>query len=266
MLPDHSSCQLSVNGLLWTQLLSMGLLWITLHCSGMCGPIVTGLLVHHTRQGASATARERVRCRVQGVLAYQSGRAVTYAIIGALAGLVGAGFDVSIEPVARAASVLAALIVGGMAWASWRDRGGQVRAQMSVQLGRRLGGLMRWVGVLVPAPGPSRMAVFGAIMGLLPCMIMFWVLGIAISSSDPLQGALMMITLVAMTTPMMLAVAASVGWVSHRFRAHLSAMVPVMMSMSAAWMALVALAANGLIAHQSVTFEVLGTTYVVMFF
>jgi sulfite exporter TauE/SafE len=124
---------------------------------------------------------------------------------------------------------------------------------------------MRYVGVVAPAPGPIRMAIFGAIMGLLPCMIMFWVLGIAISSSDPLQGALMMLTLVAMTTPMMLAVAASVGWVSHRFRHHLSAMVPGMMSVSALWMVMVALAANGLIEHQSATFSLFETTYIIMF-
>ena len=65
------------------QVVGLGVLWVSLHCAGMCGPILAGLAVG----GPELLAGARVRRGARRVLAYQSGRAAMYALLGALARL-----------------------------------------------------------------------------------------------------------------------------------------------------------------------------------
>ena len=39
---------------LWAQLVGVGILWVSIHCGGMCGPIVGGLIGHAESRGAPA--------------------------------------------------------------------------------------------------------------------------------------------------------------------------------------------------------------------
>ena len=50
----------------------------------------------------------------------------------------------------------------------------------------------------------SRAFCLGILMAFLPCMLVFWCLGLAASASHPFDGALLMALLVVMTTPVLL--------------------------------------------------------------
>ena len=73
----------------YLHVLSLGLLWTSTHCASMCGPLLCGLHIG----GAQPGARTSVQRGFLGVLVYQAGRSLTYAWLGGLAGLIGAGLS-----------------------------------------------------------------------------------------------------------------------------------------------------------------------------
>lgn len=250
---------------LWTQLFGMGLLWVTLHCSGMCGPIVTGLLVHCEQGTPDETPRHKVWRRVKNVLGYQLGRAGTYLLLGAMAGGLGASFEQGLLPVAKLGALVGAVILALLAFFKLLGASSGWGSQSWAQIGRRLGRSMRALEHVAPERGVRRMMLFGALMGLLPCVLMFWVLGLAVASSSILQGALLMLALVGLTTPMMLAVATSTSWLGDRFKRWSEPLIPWALLASSVWMLLVAAAANDLIPHMHKTFTLGGQPYMLMF-
>ncbi|HRE89162.1 MAG TPA: sulfite exporter TauE/SafE family protein, partial [Myxococcota bacterium] len=91
----------------YAQLLSVGLLWISFHCAGMCGPLLIGFDVAGAARGVRALPG------ALGVLTYQAGRALTYLLLGALAGLVGRGLAAVFEPAGAIFALLFGLTVVG---------------------------------------------------------------------------------------------------------------------------------------------------------
>ena len=69
----------------YAQVLGLGVLWTSVHCIGMCSPLLAGFDIAGVMRG-----RSRLQ-GVFGVLLYQAGRGLTYAWLGGLAGLLGAG-------------------------------------------------------------------------------------------------------------------------------------------------------------------------------
>ncbi len=250
---------------LWTQLFGMGVLWVTLHCSGMCGPIVTGLLVHCEQEAPGETSGQRTWRRVKNVLAYQLGRAGTYAVLGALAGGLGASFEQGLLPIAKLGAFIGAIILAILAIFKLSPKGTSWGSASWARIGRRLGRLMRSIDHIAPERGAKRMMLFGALMGFLPCVLMFWVLGLAVASSQVLQGALLMLALVGLTTPMMLAVATSTSWLGDRARRWTEPLIPWALLAASSWMLLVTAAANDLIPHLHKTFTLGGEPYMIMF-
>ncbi len=251
---------------LWLQLFGMGLLWTTLHCSGMCGPIITGLLVHNDRGAPDATATQKTWPRIRGVLAYQSGRAITYAVLGGVAGALGASFEATIRPIANVGALVAAAIMVILAGVKlFGERYESFAAGSWASIGKRLGGLMRRLDGVAPERGARRMGVFGLLMGLMPCMLMFWVLGLSIASGSILTGAALMVGLVVMTTPMMLGVACSTSLLGGALKRWSTHIVPAALLLSAGWMLLIAAGANGLIPHAHLPLRFGGEIYTIMF-
>lgn len=268
---------------LYAQLVGVGFLWVTVHCSGMCGPIVAGLVVHtHPRDPKSSGWAHRASV-LRYVLAYQSGRALMYALLGLLAGLLGAQVEARVQSVTAIASVLVAggLLLAGLLrvpalsrrLARWRV---QRRARRSADScadrpsprlplsARFVGGLMRRLPRSPRLSGAPRMFINGFLLGLLPCMLMFWVLGLAASSASPLHGALLMVTLIAMTTPVLIAAGLSTTLISPRLRRFGHYIVPFGMIFSGIWLGLIALAANGWIQHIHLPFTLAGQKLVIM--
>lgn len=263
---------------LYAQLIGVGMLWVTIHCSGMCGPIIAGLVIH-THPQDDGTSRWKHRWSVaKHVLAYQSGRSLMYAILGVCAGILGAQVEAAIQPIAAIASLIVSvlLILAGFSRLpdvialrqTLRERrlqqGEQARARR-VPLSARF---VAWMTRKLPSQerlsGALRMFVTGFMLGLLPCGLMFWVLGLSASSASPLHGGLLMVTLVAITTPVLVAAGLSTTLISPKLRQWGQHLVPAGMMFSGAWLGLIAMAANGWISHVHLPFTIAGNEYMFM--
>jgi len=247
----------------YAQLLSVGLVWISFHCAGMCGPLLIGFDVAGTARGTKPLAG------ALGVLTYQAGRATTYLVLGALAGFVGKGLTAVFEPAgAIFALVFGLAVVATLVIRSIRSirshRARRPQPAQPIRVGfskietsthppkrslveRLVSGLPR---ALHPLSGPdqgrhTRIFALGAAMGFLPCMITYWTLGLAATTGSPLHGALVMLLLVIMTTPMLVGVTLLPRLVPRR----LTWLPQALMTLSGTWLVLVGLAGLELIAH-----------------
>lgn len=256
----------------YAQLFGLGLVWVSAHCAGMCGPLLVGLDVAGVRSGRSA-----LRGAGQ-VLLYQLGRSLTYAWLGALCGLLGAGLSRILRP---AGSLLALALGAAALWPLVRPlfRIPGPRAQPELLRLRRsadegksfqLRSVERAQGLLRPlleSTHPLRPLALGAAMGLLPCMLVGWALGLAALSGSALRGALVMLLLVAMTTPMLLTVTALPRLALFRrqggLRTRLARLLP---AVAGVWLLLCGAAGLGLIAHQHLGVTVLGRPLLLMLF
>lgn len=216
----------------------LGLAWTAGHCAGMCGPLLLGLGVARCDPAAG---RLRGGLAALGRLgAYQLGRALGYAGLGALAGWAGAGIatrlsggEVVLGGLLAGACFLAAL--AHLGWLPWRRHAVDAAAPgLVARLGgvvhRRLGG--------IPGVGP---AALGLALALLPCGIVWWSLGVAAATAHPLHGALVMVALVAITTPALAGVTLAPLLVPTPWRARFAAwsaawMVPAAWTLSGVWL------------------------------
>jgi len=234
----------------FAQLLSLGVLWVTFHCAGMCGPIVIGFDVAGTTRGTS-TLRGGLR-----LLTYQAGRATTLAALGAFAGLGGHALKAAFEPGAAVftlvfgVGLLVATIVRALP-----NKPVPVRPQLSINRSattaeKPTGGMMaqvyRWLRELSLTGTPQAVWLLGVLMGFMPCMIVIWALGLAGASASPLEGAALMVTLVAMTTPVLLGATLLPRVLPAAWRARLPG---VLLAVSGAWLVMVGLAGLGVIPH-----------------
>lgn len=190
---------------LW-QLLSvgggLGLLWISAHCAGMCGPLLVGLGVGRPQDGAGRLMA------LASVAAYQGGRASAYAAFGAAAGWVGQAVAFRLRD---GELVLAGILAGVFLLAAIarlapvrRWFSGVATESAAQSLASRLA---RPLAVGLERQPLLRAATLGLALAFLPCGIVFWALGLAAGTGDPLMGAVVMVALVALTTPALVGVA-----------------------------------------------------------
>lgn len=239
----------------YAQLLSVGLLWITFHCAGMCGPLVIGFDV-----AGAARGRTVVRGAL-GIVVYQLGRMTTLMTLGAIAGLAGRGLTKAIEPAgAVMALVFGALVLASLIMKLLPRRARPLRVRTSLEARAPLdarpepepGLLRRLTTRLQPLRLTESLGgtwLLGAAMGFLPCMIVFWALGLAATTASVLDGALVMALLVAMTTPMLLGVTLLPRLVPRR---GLAVLPRILMAVSATWLIMVGLAGLGVTPHAHV--------------
>ena len=251
----------------YAQILSLGVLWVSVHCVGMCGPLLIGLDVAGVRCGA------RPARGALSVLTYQAGKALTYAWLGGLCGFLGAGLRKGFAP---AGSVFA-LFLGGLVLVA-AGRRILPRSPTLLPLGRRQDApapfafAERWLRSLLPwlsAPGmrsPLRDLALGAVMGFLPCMIVLWALGLSALTGSALHGAAIMLILVALTTPVLLGVTL-LPRVLRRPLSRAAGVAPsVLLSISGIWLLLIGAAGLGMIDHAHLGFSLLGRPLMIMFF
>lgn len=245
----------------YTQLLSVGLVWMSFHCAGMCGPLVIGLDVAGVAQGQPAW-RGALR-----ILTYQLGRMTTLMALGALAGLIGRGLTEVLEPAGAVFALLFGLVVFAtlvvkvvaLVRARRAARAGPAPARpvrpgpTRLELGRAPPP-RRWSfhALLRPLSLTSSLSgtwLLGVLMGFLPCMIVVWALGLSATTASPLDGAFVMMLLVAMTTPMLLGVTLLPRALPRRA---LRFLPQVLMAISATWLIAVGLAGLGVVPHRHI--------------
>ena len=153
----------------------------SLHCMQMCGPIV---LTYSVAVNTGAARRSLLGLH----LAYNSGRTLTYMLLGAIAGLAGgtmgfvgrlAGVENLAAIVAGVAMVIAGLVLLGLSPGMKEWRGFALPSR-----------LLRPAGKLMPSPSAGSKFTLGTLMGFLPCGLVYAALMKALGAATPLGGAL----------------------------------------------------------------------------
>ena len=185
---------------LWA-IFSLGLV-SSLHCVQMCGPIVLSYSIALEQQ--NPPQRKRLALFI-GHLAYNAGRIVTYACLGAIAGLVGD----SIRLVGHLAGIGTALaIVGGllMILAGLFMFGIFPAAGILGKLFRVTSNFLRPLAQLVSSPGIGNRFLLGLALGFLPCGLIYAAVVRALATGSPAWGAATMAAFGAGTAIALLAV------------------------------------------------------------
>ena len=153
----------------------------SLHCVQMCGPLV---LTYSVAANTDAARRSLLGLH----LAYNSGRTLTYMLLGALAGLAGgtmsfvgrlAGFENIAAIVAGVAMVIVALALFGLSPGMKGWRGFALPSR-----------LLRPAGKLISSRSVASKFLLGLLMGFLPCGLIYAALMKAIGTATPVGGAL----------------------------------------------------------------------------
>lgn len=175
----------------------------SLHCAGMCGALVAFAV--------GGTEVDSLASRVILQVAYHGGRLLTYALLGAVCGLLGAALDLggSMVGLHRSAAALAGvtMVAFGIA-AVLRYRGMHLpSARVPAGLQRILVAGQRLAIGLKPLP---RALTIGLLTALLPCGWLYAFALIAAGTGSAGWGAAIMVAFWAGTVPVLASVGAAV--------------------------------------------------------
>jgi sulfite exporter TauE/SafE len=215
-LPASAALPMTTSAL-YAQVFSLGLIWTSLHCAGMCGPLIAGFGF-----GRSVGGTAQIGLAFRDVLRYQSGRALLYSAFGALAGLFGSGLADGLQ---RWSPMLA--LGAGIIFVSIVLRRTFPGASTAIQA-QPPGRLVQWTArIAASLKAYPRMRAFtlGMCLAFLPCMLVAWVMSLAALSASPVHGACIMVLLVGMTVPVLM-LAAVVPLVVGRWRHASYSLVP----------------------------------------
>jgi sulfite exporter TauE/SafE len=170
------------------------------HCAGMCGGIVGALTL---APGGRAQP-------IAFASAYHAGRAFSYALAGAVIGLIGeAGLTLrgtlEVQQVLFAVASVA-LLLAGLSLAGWTPVMRPLEAAGNL-LWRRI---EPWSRTLIPATTPLRAALLGMLWGWLPCGMVYAALLLALGAGSIAGSAITMFAFALGTLPGLIAVGAFV--------------------------------------------------------
>ena len=173
----------------------------SLHCIGMCGPLLIGF---GRAFGEAAETRSRAGW---ALVPYHLGRIWTYTLLGLGAGLAGRGLvDAATvvgwqRPVMIAAAAL--VLVSGVLLLGVVP-GVRLERALACAVSRlRTRGPLR---ALTDHGGVTARLLLGAVMGLLPCGLLYAMLALAAATASPVHGALAMLAFGLGTVPALTAV------------------------------------------------------------
>ncbi len=172
----------------------------SLHCVGMCGGIA----------GALRAAVPGGQPPLTYIFSYNLGRITSYAIAGAVTGVLGQVARASVSHGLMIFQLLSAvmLIAMGLYLAQWWR--GLARLE---KLGNGLWQRIRpWSKRFIPFKSPLSAFPYGFIWGWLPCGLVYSTLTWALVSGDGLYGAATMAAFGLGTFPALIAVSLGAGW------------------------------------------------------
>ncbi|RMG98294.1 MAG: sulfite exporter TauE/SafE family protein [Deltaproteobacteria bacterium] len=200
----------------------------SLHCAGMCGPIV-GLAAIHP--GPSARGRAAVW---KGTWGHAAGRLAIYAAYGAAAGLLGGGVD-RLAAASGAAGVAARLSGLGLVVAGLFGIVGRMGPRLAAasptfrSLERLRHGLAgRAAAVAARRPLGAGMGL-GLLSGLLPCGFLWAFVLVAAGTGSVAGGVAVMSAFWLGTVPVLGVVGLGAGAFSPRLRGRMAAVLPVVL-------------------------------------
>jgi len=197
------------------------------HCLGMCGPLVT-LYADQLGDGGPVAWTE-----IRQHLLFNAGRTVSYALLGALMGLLGtvvydaAAVAAAADTVRAVAGVAVGgfIVVTGAIYLRTGSTASAVSRLGSASLFRRLSTRLhehvdQWVG------GP-RIVGLGAVHGLLPCPLLYPAFLYAFAVGSPVYGATALAVLGLGTVPAVFGYGVAFNAVSPRFQSRLHRLLGV---------------------------------------
>lgn len=159
----------------------------SLHCIGMCGPLILALPLGQAG-------------KIRSWLIYHGGRVLTYAAMGLFFGLLGKGL--MLAGIQKGLSIGAGILMIALAFTAWRLE----------QLVNALPGFARFtrsvqhrMGTVLREHPKGAVLSMGLLNGLLPCGMVYAALAGAIAAGGAREGAFYMVLFGAGTTPLLLA-------------------------------------------------------------
>jgi len=163
----------------------------SMHCVGMCGGLITAL------------SMSRSRIWWPGLMGYQTGRIVTYTLLGLMIGILGMALAQTtwFSGAQQGLTVLAGIlmIVFGLALAGWLPDP-LARGMASVT---RMIGLSRWIQAASSSRMPMSWFMVGLFNGLLPCGLVYAGLALSLTAGSLALAAAMMFAFGLGTVPAM---------------------------------------------------------------
>ncbi|MCX6291007.1 MAG: sulfite exporter TauE/SafE family protein [Bacteroidetes bacterium] len=181
------------------------------HCIGMCGPIAMALPLDKTSSSAMLTGR----------LLYNSGRIITYSILGLAFGMIGhtiamAGFQKNLSIAAGILILVVAVI--SLAWTKINS--------FSFILAGYTTGLKNTFRKLFGQRSRTTLFLIGIVNGLLPCGFVYLALAGAAASGNFFDGMAYMLFFGFGTLPVMLSLSVAGNILGFRFRKYISKATP----------------------------------------
>lgn len=190
--------------------ITVGLLG-SFHCAGMCGPIAFALPVH----------KRSLAGKVTGIFLYNLGRVLTYAVLGGIFGLLGAGFVmggfqqwVSI--------VLGALMVASVLLPALFHN----KLNPTSRITRFVGWVKNQLRAALGHTSNTALFTIGLLNGLLPCGLVYLAVAGAIATGTVAGGSIYMALFGLGTVPMMWGIVAAGNLVSLSLRNNIRKVMP----------------------------------------
>jgi len=183
----------------------------SLHCAGMCGPIAIALPLND-RSWFS---------RITGGLLYNTGRTITYGLLGTIAGL--AGLGLALGGMQQWASILIGAV---MILAVAVPRLGSAGKKITVFSDHLTSHLKKPFIRLFRVRTYSSLFIIGLLNGFLPCGLVYIALAGALVMSHIHEGALYMVFFGLGTIPMLLAISIAGNILSQKIRQKLGSIIP----------------------------------------
>ncbi len=184
------------------------------HCIGMCGPIALAIPVQNS-------SRPNL---IFGRILYNVGRAISYAAIGLVFGLIGQGL--SIAGLQQSTSIVAGVLILAMVLLPSRlsqkisllKPAYQFTNALKIKFGKLLKGKSNYTTFLI-----------GLLNGFLPCGLVYMAVAGAMATGGYFDGALYMFLFGIGTIPVMLAVSIAGNFISLSVRKSMNKLIPVFM-------------------------------------
>jgi sulfite exporter TauE/SafE len=180
----------------------------SLHCVGMCGPIALALPL----------GGETPFNKILFILLYNAGRACTYALLGAVAGL--AGMGIALSGYQQLLSIVAGIFILASAFFPLSGK-----LKLLSPLFFRLRQSMQH---LFHGRQKKDLFALGLLNGLLPCGMVYMALAMALASGSLNEAAAFMLLFGFGTFPVMIALPYAGTYVTSNVRLHFRRAVPVL--------------------------------------
>jgi len=184
----------------------------SVHCAGMCGPLALALPVPPGGRGRF----------VAGRVLYNAGRVVAYALLGALAGLVGKRLFMA--GTQQIVSIVLGVVLLVAALAPVLLRHVRIGSALANRIARPV---QRAIGALLQRSSLLALFLLGFVNGFLPCGLVYVALAAALTTGGVLNGVLFMTGFGVGTAPMMFVIALAGKQIQGGLRKRLTALMPV---------------------------------------